>query len=107
VVSKLEIIGQVFIAVLIFAGMLSWEQDRGRKFLRNWAEQNGYEIVDSKWSLIGGAFWWTVIGKQRTYYVRVRDAAGTMRSGWVLCGGWLFGILDKHAKVQWDLNEAA
>ena len=105
--SKLEIIGEAFVAFVVFAGLISWEQDRRRKFLESWAEQNCYEIVESRWSLFGGPFWWTAFGKQTKYFVRIRDNTGHTRSGWVLCGGWFLGILSDRVKVIWNSDEAA
>ena len=97
----MKLIGQAFVAVLVMVAIVSWERDRGLQFLKRWADENGYQIVKSKWSPFGGPFWWTIINKQRTFHVCVRDSSGATRSGWVLCGSWLMGKFDGDAQVKW------
>ena len=99
----------VFIILLIFVGvafaaaMMTFHFSRARSILEQWAEENGYEILDRehRW-LRMGPFWWRKGKGQEVYYVTIRTSEGQVRRGWVRCGGWFLGILSNSAVVEWD-----
>ncbi len=80
-----------------------WHHGRSSSLLRQWAANNGYHIVRQDYRhFFKGPFFWTSTNGQAVYYVVVEDPAGTMRSGWVRCGGWWLGLLSDHVEVRWD-----
>jgi len=90
------------ITAVVIAGLIFWHYLRSRSILRQWASEHGFEILRSEYRNIGrGPFSWSSRG-QAVYYVRVRDSKGVERSGWVNCGGRLFGLLPEKAEVKWE-----
>lgn len=92
-------------AVVLFSGLASVANIfRGRRLLKRWAEENGFQILHSeRRRLCAGPFTWTRTINQIVYLVQVRDREGRERSGWVQCGshwdGW--GISDNQFEVRW------
>jgi len=77
-------------------------RSRSRSVLGGWAAANGFEIVRSDQRYFSrGPFFWTTSKGQTVYYVTVRDAQGGLRSGWVRCGSWWFGLWSDRAEVRW------
>lgn len=90
--------GLIFVAFAIV-----WYFSRSSSVLDNWANANGFVILDSQYcSLSRGPFTWTTSRGQAVYRVKVRDPAGVVRSGWVRCGSWLLGLMTDTAEVRWD-----
>jgi hypothetical protein len=83
--------------------ILFWQFSRSRSLLQDWAAQNGFEILKSEFRFFRrGPFFWTSSKGQTIYYVTVRDAQGSVRSGWVRCGGWWLGLWSNKTEVRWD-----
>ena len=83
-----------FLAFITFViGMIFWHFSRSWQVLENWARSNGYRIVSSEYrNFFKGPFFWTSSEAQTVYYVTVETADGQIRSGWVRCGGWFWGL---------------
>ncbi|QEH35739.1 hypothetical protein OJF2_42960 [Aquisphaera giovannonii] len=95
----------LLVAFLVVAGF-TWHFRRSRQLLENWAERNGYEILEAEYRhMFKGPFFFRSTRDQTVYRVTVRDKAGVHR-GWVRCGGWFFGLMTDKAEVRWDEPEA-
>jgi hypothetical protein len=93
-----------FIAIAVFLMFsIVWRFQRSGSLLQQWAEQNGFSIIDQEYhSFFKGPFFWTSSKGQMVYYVTVKDSEGTIRRGWVRCGGWFLGMLSDNVEVRWD-----
>ena len=59
--------------------------------------------MDAHAPLIGrGPFSWTTSRSQTVYRVFIEDRFGRIRSGWVRCGSWFFGLSSEQIEVRWD-----
>jgi hypothetical protein len=96
--------GLLFLVVAIaLIGSIAWHFARSRSVLDQWADEQGFTILDSEYrNLFRGPFFWTTSRGQTVYYVTVRDQQGTERSGWVRCGGWFWGLMTNKAEVRWE-----
>ena len=94
----------IVVAVITVAiGALAWHFSRSRSLLEKWATENGYQILHSEYrNLFRGPFFWTSSKGQTVYYVRVRDGEGNVRTGWVRCGSWWFGLMSDKTEVRWE-----
>ena len=82
---------------------LMWHFGRSQTILQQWADQNGYRIIDQRYrNFFKGPFFWTTSRGQTVYSVTVEDDHGRRRTGWVRCGGWFLGLLSDHVDVRWD-----
>ena len=71
--------------------------------LDEWAARNGLQILERDYrALCQGPFVWRCSRGQAVYRVKVRDAEGQVRTGWVRCGGWELGLLSDQVEVSWD-----
>lgn len=94
IVLVLAIVG--FVLALMFL--------RARQILDTWAEENGYEILSSNLRFLSrGPYSWTLLGKQWVFHVVVRDYEGTIRTGFVKCGGFFWGVWVNKAEAKWDI----
>ncbi len=99
--------GYAAIAVMVIAvlgiGSLFWRFSRSKSILEKWAEQNGYEILESDYRMLAkGPFFWRSSEEQAVYHVKVRDGQGQIRTGWIRCGGWVLGLLSDKVEVKWE-----
>ena len=91
----------LFIGIAVFAFFLSFS--RSESVLDEWANENGFEILESEYrTFFRGPFFFRSSKGQTVYRVKVRDRDGRVRSGWVRCGGWFLGLLSDKAVVDWD-----
>jgi hypothetical protein len=96
-------IAGVVLFLILAAGSIAWHFSRSRSLLDRWAEQSGYHILQSEYRhLFRGPFFWTTSKGQTVYRVTVEDKAGHVRSGWVRCGGWWFGLWSDNVEARWD-----
>ncbi len=80
-----------------------WHFARSAAILQKWAVENGYEILEKSYRLLfKGPFFFRTTEHQTVYRVTVRDKAGNVRTGWVACGSWWWGLLSDQAQVRWD-----
>jgi|SRR5947207_14862587 len=81
---------------------LVWCLSRGRFLLKQWAHENGYQVLRSQVRLLdAGPFRWSSSKRQFSYFVQVRDRAGSERSGWVRCGSFWRGLKSDKTEVRW------
>jgi hypothetical protein len=89
------------LTILIFG--LRWHFARSAAILQKWADENGYEILEKSYRyFFRGPFFFRTTKEQTVYRVTVRDKAGQVRTGWVACGSWWWGLWSDQAKVRWD-----
>ena len=70
--------------------------------LEQWAERNGYRIIEADYrNVFRGPFFWTTGKTQTVYRVTVEGKDGE-RTGWVRCGSHLFGLFSNKVEVRWD-----
>ena len=94
-----------FIALVVVIGIvyIAWHFSRSRSLLEQWAGRNGFELIETEHrSLARGPFFWTTAKGQTVYRVTVRTPEGTVRRGWVRCGGFFLGLLSDQVDVRWD-----
>ena len=76
---------------------------RSGSLLKRWANENEFQILDSKLSSSGPPSWnWTSSRSQTVYSVHVRDKHGLERRGWVRCGSFWAGVFNDKTEVRWD-----
>jgi hypothetical protein len=93
-------IGAFFVFGLV---MTVWHYSRASDLVERWAQRNRYRILDRELRpLRRGPFWWRTTKGQEVYRVTVQDAGGNVRSGYVRCGSWAFGVLSDRVDVAWD-----
>lgn len=92
------IIGSLALATAIAALYLA----SYRRILALWARGHGYTILHSELrQLLMGPFFLRAVNSRHVYRVTVRESDGTIRKGWVRCGG-LLGPFSRTADVRWD-----
>jgi hypothetical protein len=85
------------------AGSIQWRISRSRSLLKQWGDENGFDILQSEYrNLFRGPFSLTTSRGQTVYYVRVRDNEGKEHSGWIRCGGWIMGLVTDKVEVRWE-----
>src|SRR4051812_41477629 len=100
--QPVEIMWVVVVLGLVVLSIV-WHYSRASSLLRRWAEENGYRLVHSKYRLFfRGPFFWTTSKGQAVYRVTVEDTDGSLRYGWVRCGGWFLGMVSDHVEARWD-----
>jgi hypothetical protein len=94
----------VFVVIIVvLVGSIAWHFGRSKSILQQWADKNGYRILQQEYrNFFKGPFFWTSSKGQTVYYVTVSDSAGKVRKGWVRCGGWFLGLLSDNIEVCWD-----
>jgi hypothetical protein len=91
---------------VLFVFQLRWYFRRAESYLKKWADQSGYHILDRTHRFFfRGPFFSTSTGGQAVYRVRVEDREGRQRQGWVRCGSWWLGLWSDRVDVLWDKPE--
>lgn len=95
-----------FVLPLLLAGAVAyygWELWRSRTLLARWAVRKGVEIIWARrrWVFKGPFFWKSTSG-QVVFRVKVRDLQGYERTGWVLCGNYVTGMVTEQTSEIWD-----
>lgn len=91
-------------AVLVGTGVI-WKgrELRARVIADEWARAKGHTLLDSELLLVStGPFSFVTLGARSVVRISVHDTRGKHRTGWLRCGGWLFGMLTSGAAVKWD-----
>jgi hypothetical protein len=95
----------LFMLLLMFSLVamgFAWHFHRSRSLLERWAERNGCRILAAEYRhVFRGPFFWTSSKGQTVYRVTV-EVPGGVRTGWVRCGSWWFGLLSDRAEVRWN-----
>jgi len=93
----------VLVLGVLAIASLFWRFTRSKSIVEKWAEQNGYEILESDYRMLArGPFFWRSSEEQAVYHVKVRDGEGRIRTGWVRCGGWFLGLFSDKTEVKWE-----
>jgi hypothetical protein len=101
--ENLQSLAFIALVLLLVAAGFAWHFGRSRSLLQRWADDNGFRIVRSEYRhLLRGPFFWTTSKGQTVYRVTVEGKAGDVRSGWVRCGGWWFGLMSDQVEARWD-----
>ena len=83
--------------------MMAWHFRRSRSIAEEWAQANGFELLEAERRLaFRGPFWWRTSKGQEVFRITVRDARGNVRSGYLRVGGWFLGLLSDQGDVEWD-----
>lgn len=93
----------VLFFLVIVVGSTWWTFSRSASMIDAWAVSEGYVLLERKYCwLFRGPFFWTTSRNQTVYRVTVGMRDGSVRTGWVRCGGWLAGLLENRVEVRWD-----
>jgi|SRR5450432_1675406 hypothetical protein len=95
----------LFVAGGIGVFVICLHYSRSKRVLQKWADSNKFEILHfgTRYFTTGQFKWWQVSNRQHLYFVRVRDAAGRERSGWVRCGSFFGGVIfSDEVEVRWN-----
>ncbi len=97
----------VFLFALALGGLIWYlYYTRAGNMLRQWAEQNGYQIIHSEHRFLRrGPFFWTTSRNQAVMYVEVVDAQGYQHRGYVRLGSWWWGLWQDRVEVRWEEEE--
>jgi hypothetical protein len=86
---------------LVAIGLAFWIHVwRSNNLLQTWVKRNKFELVSKQncWRfsvpLASGR-------GQTIYFVTVKDERGSLRSGWVRCGGIFLGLNSNKVEVRW------
>ena len=75
---------------------------RSKHLLNQWAAENHFQLLHAEHRMFRkGPFLWSSRA-QVIYRVRVRDAQGREREGWVRCGGWWSGVFSDKVEAEMD-----
>jgi hypothetical protein len=95
-----------FMMALVAVAMILafyWHFTRSAAILQQWADANGFEILEKSYRhFFRGPFFFRTSKGQTVYRVTVRDKAGNIGTGWVACGSWWWGLMSNQAKARWD-----
>jgi hypothetical protein len=95
--------------IAFFVAVFWWFDRRSKVILKNWADANGFEIVEKKqrYMFTGPFKFWTNSRNQVVYVFRVRDREGHEQSGWARCGGFWGGVFfSDKIEIRWDKSRA-
>lgn len=70
------------------------------RVILNWAESNGYELLERNYSIFGGPFWLKRVGSLLVYRIKVRGRDGVMRPGHVMIGKVWSGVLGPVENIR-------
>jgi hypothetical protein len=98
----------VLLAVTIALGAFYAQDRRARGMVERWAAQNGFQVVEMRYSWLSrGPFFWTSSKEQLVYRLTVRDRYGDQHGAWVRCGSFWLGMWSDKVDVRWDDARAA
>lgn len=93
----------ILLMITIVIGSLAWTHYRAMILLRNWATENGYQLLQHEARYLRtGPYFWRRSRNQLVYYVTVLDPQGWRRSAYLRLGNWFFGMLGNQVDVTWD-----
>jgi hypothetical protein len=76
---------------------------RAMPIIERWAEQNGFRIVRLERRVYrAGPFTLFRTNVQLVFRVAVRDWEKQVRTGWLLVGNFIIGMLTDEVSVRWD-----
>ena len=79
------------VSVIVIVLVLMYS--RAQIILRTWADENGYKILSSIMRFLGrGPYKYTLLGKQWVFHVTIRTSDGTVKTGYIKCGSFFWGV---------------
>ena len=91
------------VLVILAAGVAVMTFYTYRAVLEKWAEVNEYEILHSEnRHFFRGPFFLNMDKRSYVYRLRVRDAEGQERSGWLMCRAVDRDFFSDVEDVRWD-----
>jgi type II secretory pathway pseudopilin PulG len=92
------------IALLAAVVLILWFMKRSRFLLEQWAIHNDFVITRHQRRYYRrGPFLWKASNSQDVYYVTIWDRQSQkIRSGYVCCGSYWFGVITDKVTVIWD-----
>jgi hypothetical protein len=89
-------------AIALIVGFYKLTIWRADSVVRQWALENGFELLHFKRCFFKGGFGWSPTSQnQIVYSVCVRDRWNEERSGWLRCGNYFGVIFSNEAQVKW------
>jgi len=91
--------------LVIFGYFLRRRVERAyQKLIREWASENGWEIIHQEWRLIRHPWLFAPNGYQKVYYLTVKyqDGRPFFRHAWIRCGGWYWRPENAKIEVRWE-----
>ena len=85
----------VFLLLFVFKSDKKCE-----RVILNWAESNGYELLERSYSLFGGPFWLKRVGSLPVYRIKVRGRDGVMSAGHVMIGKVSSGVFGSVENIK-------
>jgi len=100
VIIVLVILGLMGLGVVLYSLQRLWR----RRALYHWAAGNDFKLIAYDQPLLTevSAFPFTVSKAQQVFHISVLQKDGRARSGWLLLGSGLLGLLSGEAEVRWD-----
>ena len=88
--------------ILLFALDYFYSLRAGKPLLKEWAMDNGYELLNVQYGLIRvNPFFFNFIWKKRLFRVTVKTREGNQRGAWILLGDALSGLRVKEFEIKW------
>jgi len=97
------ILGFTFVSGVVIFCYRVWEQDESIRLLMNWASGNQYTILDAlsrRWADRPAHVPSSML--QMVFRVKIQEAGGRERDGWVRVGSYFGGLISKRIDVFWD-----
>ena len=91
---------KILLLVLIAAVIVIWLYHKAnRLIIRDWCSRNQFTLIGLQRTMLGGPFGHKDKARNTDiFHVKVRDAAGVVKSGYIAVGGPLNG----DVRVKWD-----
>lgn len=81
----------------------AWKEQRSQELIRNWAETNGYLILESRrCKFFCGPFFWSRGRAQTVYRVTFQDESDWSHKVWIRCGTAFGGLRSDEIAVKRD-----
>lgn len=91
------------LGIAVVTLVIQFRLRRSRDILEDWVDSRGYRLVSARYCwLLRGPFTWRSSQAQCVYRVTVEDRQGRKRDGWVQCGSFMLGVIQKSARAIWD-----
>ncbi len=87
---------------LVFFCSIKWSSNRSAIIIENWAIRNGFRVLGKQFSFWKGPYFFRSSKNQTVYRIQICDAQGRVRTGWVRCGSWAWGLMSDSIDVRWD-----
>ncbi len=92
----------LLVLVALAVAMWVWTIRKSKRMVEEWARQQGMHLVSSEfrwWRR--GPFFWKSSRNQTVLYVTVRMTDASIRSAFIRCGSWWWGLFQDQMEVKW------